>query len=194
MMDDFLLKWQLCCVSAILVQHKCTGRLLWLFNCYHCGKWISNLWQAISGWQGTFGLFLSFSFPPSYLGLFSFFFFLLFLLIFANLTKDAQWSFADIYLKQWNKEQNHTFLAPTSPLEPMGVRPGRAEQNEQSPVTTFPPHHCPHSRVAWKLKYPLVYLQLSSALVKNTYTKHNLCARIWYPAQWFVSKILIRSS
>lgn len=123
-----------------------------------------------------------------------FFFFLLFLLIFANLTKDAQWSFADIYLKQWNKEQNHTFLAPTSPLEPRGVRPGRAEQNEQSPVTTFPPHHCPHSRVAWKLKYPLVYLQLSSALVKNTYTKHNLCARIWYPAQWFVSKILIRAS
>lgn len=32
MMDGFLLKWQLCCVSAILIQHKCTGRLLWFFN------------------------------------------------------------------------------------------------------------------------------------------------------------------
>lgn len=66
MMDDFLLKWQLCCVSAILIQHKCTGRLSWLFNSYHCGKWISNLWRAISGWQGTYGLFLSFSIPPPF--------------------------------------------------------------------------------------------------------------------------------
>lgn len=131
MMDDFLLKWQLCCVSAILLQHKSTGRLLWLFNSYHCGKLISNLWRAISGWQGTFGLFLSFSFLPFF-----------FLSLFANLTKDAHWSSPGIYLRQpGNKEQNRAVLAPASSLlqwwEPTWEgRAGGPEPPSSSPPTT----------------------------------------------------------
>jgi len=94
MMDDFLLKWQLCCVSAVLTRHKCTGWLLWLFNSYHCGKWISNLWRAVSGWQGTFGLFTPFSLPlilSSFLFLF-FPFFFYFYFYFAKLRTDTQQS------------------------------------------------------------------------------------------------------
>lgn len=76
-----------------------------------------------------------FLFPPLF-----FFFFL-----FANLTKDAHWSFPAIYLRQpGNKEQNRMARAPASPpLQPSGSMPGRAEQDEQSLMAAFPPAATP---------------------------------------------------
>lgn len=146
MMDDFLLKWQLCCVSATLILHKCTGRLLWLFNSYHCGKWISNLWRAISGWQGTYGLLLSFSFPP----------FFFFLSIFANLRKDAHWCSPAIYLRQsGNKEQNQAVLAPASSLLRWWEPTWEGRAGEPEPPRSF--HHCPCPGVLWKLKRVFIY-------------------------------------
>lgn len=146
MMDEFLLKWQLCCVSATLILHKCTGRLLWLFNSYHCGKWISNLWRAISGWQGTYGLLLSFSFPP----------FFFFLSIFANLRKDAHWCSPAIYLRQsGNKEQNQAVLAPASSLLQWWEPTWEGRAGGPEPPRSF--HHCPCPGVLWKLKRVFIY-------------------------------------
>lgn len=141
MMDDFLLKWQLCCVSAILIQNKCTGRLSWLFNSYHCGKWISNLWRAISGWQGTYGLFFSFSFPSLFFFSFSF-------------------------LQTWGKiltEVPQTFTSGSQGTKSRTVQSllqwweptweGRAGGPE--PPSSF--HHCPCPEVPWKFKKVFIY-------------------------------------
>lgn len=136
MMDDFLLKWQLCCVSAILKQHKCTGRLLWLFNSYHCGKWISNVWQAISGWQGTFGSFLSFSFSPLSWTFFPFF---------ANVTKDAHWSFQPFTSGSWGTKSRTTrsLLQQTPHSNPVGAllrqQSKRSRASWQPLLFTVPP-------------------------------------------------------
>lgn len=176
MMDDFLLKWQLCCVSAILIQHKCTGRLLWLFNSYHCGKLISNLWRAISGWKGTFGLLLSFSSPPFF---FSF--------PFCKPNERCSLKFPR-HLPQAAREQRAELCSPCSSKLPAPVV--GAHLGEQSRGTRasqqFPSHHCLCPGVPWKLKYPssmqcLVYLLPVPAVVKNAHPNYHW-ARIQYPA------------
>lgn len=130
MMDDFLLKWQLCCVSAILIQHKCTGRLSWLFNSYHCGKWISNLWRAISGWQGTYGLFLSFSIPPL-------FFFFPFLQTWGKMLTEVPQPFTSG--SQGTKSRTVQSLLQQTPCSSGGSPPGgRGDQSLPAASTTAP--------------------------------------------------------
>lgn len=156
MMDDFLLKWQLCCVSAILIQHKCTGRLSWLFNSYHCGKWISNLWRAISGWQGTYGLFFSFSFPS------------LFFFPFPFCKPEERFSLKfPRHLPQAAREQRAELCSPCSSG---GSPPGRAEQGGQSlpaASTTAPVLRYPENLKRYlfiKINNELHTLQVCNAL------------------------------